>query len=211
MKPIARDDLPRCPGESIALFKFDDHESGKLYGLKMEEPASTEDFKRYGPWIASVELDPDTKALIPDTEEIWEVNKLPMAIQGFIHICRRKIRDDKAGRGIAKLIDAFIERERMMEDEPDPAKDGGSPEREYPTCNGWILIDTNSDMELPWGEIVRLPDGMEYELIGGTPPLQEGATGKIVVMAEDRKESEHFPSLFDLKWMPAKGNKRYAS
>lgn len=209
MKPIPRDKLPRCPGESVALFRFDDHESGKQYGLKMEEPVSSEDYKLYGPWIASVEIDPVNKEIVENTEEIWEVHKLPMAIQGFIYICRQKIREEKSGKSIDKLIKAFVERELM--ENHDPAKDGGSPEREYPTCNGWILIDTNSDMELPWGEIVRLPDGMEYELIGGTPPLQEGATGKIVVMAEDRKESEHFPSMFDLKWIPLKGNERYAS
>lgn len=229
MKPIKREDLPRVPGEEIIMCTYLDHDTDTLYGLKMEEPRNQEEYHKFGPWIASVELETKNKPykMIRDSEEIWKVNDLPIAIQGFIHVCRQEIRQKQGHNDVAGSLENILKAKGMdvriseitsMEDiigllkKLNPAKYGGSPERKYPDCKGWILIDMNSGMELPWGEIVRLPDGDEFELIGGTPPLQEGiGTGKIVVMSEDQTESEHFPSMFDLKWALNLKAKHHAS
>ena len=72
--------------------------------------------------------------------------------------------------------------------------------RQPATMDNWELIDVNSGMPVPVGEILRTPDGDEYELLGGRPPHDPSSTGRVYVRDEEDWEREFFPSVFDCEW-----------
>ena len=191
------------PYEEIARIKFQNIQSEKRYRVNMVEPVSTKDLEELGTSLLEAEysIADDGTETIGGMKE-YRLQDAPPAYQGFLADYRRRmirLIDDEPSVGdmLNDLVKAGI-----MEELPDGILPEGisafefkpKPDRE------WKLFGINSEIEFPYGEMLKDSDGWDYELVGGTPPHKPASAGFIRVVDVHGAKSEFYPHVFKLEW-----------
>ncbi len=193
------------PYEEIARIKFQNIETQKRYRVNMVEPVSKKDLEKLGTSLLEAEYtiaDDGTETISGMTE--YRLEDAPPAFQGLIADYRRRmihlIRDEPSiGDMLNDLVKAGI-----MEELPEGILPEGVSAFEFKPKpkNEWKLYGIGSEIEFPYGEMLKDSKGWDFELVGGTPPRltwpEELGTIRVVDLHGDKSELN--PLKFKLEW-----------
>jgi len=187
------------PYEEIKIIKFQNTHTGKYYRIHLVEPVSQEDLEKYGSTILEAEVTklPDDTELIGGFTE-YKLDKAPPAVQGFICDYRRRIISEMHHKD--HLDDVLKVLEEAGIAEPLSGLPEGVEGVRFKPKPEWKLFGIGSEIEFPWGEMLKDSDGWDFELVGGTPPHKPASAGFIRVVDLHGDKHEYYPHVFKLEW-----------
>lgn len=189
--------------EVMYTTQFHNESTGKYYVAKLVEPVEQELLEKLGTMVLEKEV------YFKEGNDIgtfgkrvaYKIYDMPPGVQGLLAELRRAAiyerRNEHIKDSLSDVLGSLVEA-GIAERLPDGIMPEGIGAVMFkPEGNSdkkWKLFDKNSDMEMPWGEILRTPDGEEYELLKGTRKTH------ITIRDEHGVESLVQPGLFDLEW-----------
>jgi len=191
--------------EVICTSQFHNEYTGKYYVAKMVEPVDQVLLEKLGTVLFEKEvifLEGSEKGHYSEKIE-YNVLDLPPAVQGLLSKLRRQaIETMHATNSLDGILDQLI-KSKIAEKLPDSIMPDGiagvmfSPK---PKPGEWKLYGIDSEIEFPYGEIVKDTQGNRFELVGGTPPHDSQSTGFIRVIDGFNEKHEYSTHIFKLEW-----------
>lgn len=191
--------------EEIIRVKFQNVETKKRYRVNLVEPEDQEDLDKLGTSILEAEytISEDGTETIGGMKE-YRLEDAPPAYQGLVADYRRRlIRDLAHNEGVSSMLEELV-KAGIAEELPEgilPEGIGGVVFQPKPEGE-WKLFGVDSEIEFPYGEMLKDKDGWDFELVGGTPPRlcwpEETGTIRVVDLHGDKSELN--PKKFKLEW-----------
>lgn len=191
--------------EELKVIKFHNVQTNKSYQVHLVEPVEQEDLEKYGSCIleCEVKVKGDTETISGFTE--YKLDDAPPAVQGFMCDYRRRLindlhrPDDILESVLGDLVNAGIA--TQVPEGILPEGVGGVTFKPKPKSE-WKLYGIGSEIEFPYGEMLKDSKGWDFELVGGTPPRltwpEEAGTIRVVDLHGDKSELN--PLKFKLEW-----------